>query len=104
MQYLNHICGILHLSRHIFQIQKLFVLQKKLQIIIFETVMLINLLCLENSILKYFNKFLPRVFKTWSTFSSELCTYNTCWSNLIVPPHDTKLYGSNSVNISAIYI
>ena len=32
--------------------------------------------------------------------------YNTRWSNLgciVVPPHTTKLYGRNSVNISAIY-
>ena len=54
---------------------------------------------------KYFNKCLPTIFKNWFTFSSDFCIYNTRWSNLgciVVPPHNTKLYGSNSVNINAV--
>ena len=37
---------------------------------------------------------------------SDFHTYNTRWSNLsciVVPSHNTKLYGRNSVNISAVY-
>ena len=54
---------------------------------------------------KIFNKFLPTIFKNSFTLSSDFHTHSTCWSNLgslIVPLHNTKLYGRNSVNISAI--
>ena len=53
---------------------------------------------------KHFNKCLPTIFKSWFTLSSDFHTYNTHWSNLgciVVPPH--KLYGRNSVNVSAVY-
>ena len=55
---------------------------------------------------KYFNKCLPTIFKNWFTLSSDFRNYNTGWSNLgciVVPPHNTKLCGRNSVNISAVY-
>ena len=62
----------------------------------------------ENSLFinKYFHKFLPSIFKNWFTLSSYFHTYSPRWSNLgclVVPPHNTKLYGRKSVNISAIY-
>ena len=40
------------------------------------------------------------------TISSHFHNYNTRWSSLgciVVPPHNTKLYGRNSVNISTVY-
>ena len=55
---------------------------------------------------KYFNKCLPTIFKNGFTLSSDFHTYKTRWSNLgciVVPPHNTKLYRRNSVNISAVY-
>ena len=55
---------------------------------------------------KYFNKCLPTIFKNCFFLSSDVHNYNTRWSNLgciIVPPHNTKLYGRNSVNISDVY-
>ena len=57
-------------------------------------------------ITKYFIKFSPTLFKNWFTLSFDFHAYSTCWSNLnclIVPPHNTKLYGRNSVYVSAIY-
>ena len=56
---------------------------------------------------KYFNKCLPTIFENWFSLSSDFHTYNTRWSNLgciVVPPHNTKLYGRSSVNISTVYI
>ena len=55
----------------------------------------------------YFNQTLPIPFKNWFTLSTDLHTHNTRWSNLDclkIPPHKTKIYGRQSVNISAIYI
>ena len=55
---------------------------------------------------RYFNKCLPTIFKNWFTLSSDFHIYSTRWSNLsclVVPPHNTKLYGRNSDNVSAIY-
>ena len=68
-------------------------------------------------IANFFNKYFVKVaadiqsskkivFKNWFTLSSDFYTYNTHWSNLsciVVPPLNTKLYGRNSVNISAVY-
>ena len=88
-------------------IKRLFVLQKKsLRIIYF--LKLSDKIALENCLFinKYFNKCLPTIFKNWFTLSSDFHTYNTRWSNLgciVVPPHNTKLYGRNLVNISAVY-
>ena len=64
-------------------------------------------IALENCLFinKYFNKCLHTIFKNWFTLSSDFNTYYTRWSNLgciVVPPHSTKLYGRNSVNISAV--
>ena len=104
-------------------IKRLFVLQKKsLRIIYFlnhnahtsplfrdlNILKLPDKIALENCLFinKYFNKCLPTIFKNWFTLSSDFHTYNTRWSNLgciVVPPHNTKLYGRNSVNISAVY-
>ena len=104
-------------------ISRLFVLQKKsLRIIYFlnhnahtfplfrdlNILKLPDKIALENCLFinKYFNKCLPTIFKNWFTLSSDFHTYNTRWSNLgciVVPPHNTKLYGRNSVNISAVY-
>ena len=63
---------------------------------------------LENCLFKnkYFNKCLSTVFKNLFTLSSGFHAYNTRWSNLgciVVPPHNAKLSGRNSVNISAVY-
>ena len=55
---------------------------------------------------KYFNRCLFAIFKNCLTLSSDFHTYNTRLSNLgciVVPPHNTKLYGRNSVNINAVY-
>ena len=104
-------------------IKRLFVLQKKsLRIkyflnhnahisLLFRELNILKLLdkiALENCLFmnKYFNKCLPAIFKNWFTLSSDFHTYKTRWSNLgciVVPPHNTKLYGRNSVNISAVY-
>ena len=54
---------------------------------------------------KHFNKFLPTILKNWLTLSSEFHICNTCWSNMdcfVMPTQYTKLYGCNSVDISAI--
>ena len=54
---------------------------------------------------KYCNKCLPIIFENWFTLSSDFHTCNTRWSNIgciVVPPHNTKRYGRNSVNISAV--
>ena len=48
---------------------------------------------------------LPQPFDNWFGLSSNFHTHNTRWSNLgclNVPSHRTKLYGRNSVCISAI--
>ena len=55
---------------------------------------------------KYFNKYLPFIFKNWFTVSSNFYNYNTRWSNLgciVVAHRNTKPYGRNAVNISAVY-
>ena len=103
-------------------IKILFVLQKKsLRIIYFlnhnahtsplfrdlNILKLHDKIALENCLFinKYFNKCLPTIFKNWFTLSSDFHTYNTRRSNLcciVVPPHNAKLYGRNSVNISAV--
>ena len=104
-------------------IKRLFVLQKKsLRIIYllnynahtstlfrdFNILKLPDKIALENCLFinKYFNKCLPTNFKNWFTLSSDFYTYNTRWSNLgcvVVARRNTKLYGKNSVNISAVY-
>ena len=66
-------------------------------------------IALENCIFikNYFNQTLPTPFKNWFTFSTDSHTHNTRWSNLgclEILPHKTKLYGRQSVNISAINI
>ena len=66
-------------------------------------------IALENCIFikKYFNQTLPTPFKNWFTLSTDSHTHNTRWSNLgclNIPPHKTKMYGRQTVNISAIYI
>ena len=56
---------------------------------------------------KYFKKCLSTIFENWFSLSSDFHTYDTRWSNLgcvVVPPHNTKLYGRSSVNISTVYI
>ena len=104
-------------------IKRLFVLQKKsLRIIYFlnhnahtsplfrelNILKLPDKITLENCffINKYFNKCLPIIFKNWFILSSPFHTYNICWSNLgciVVAPHNTKIYGRNSINISGVY-
>ena len=64
---------------------------------------------LENCIFikKYFSQTLPTPFKNGLTLSTDSHTHNTRWSNLgclKIPPHKTKIYGRQSVNISVIYI
>ena len=68
-------------------------------------------IALENCIFieKYLNQTLPPPFKNWFTLSLSAVshTHNTRWSNLgflKIPPHETKIYGRQSVNIDAIYI
>ena len=66
-------------------------------------------IALENCIfiMNYFKQTLPTPFKNWFTLSTDSHTHNTRWSNLgylKIPPHKTKIYGRQSVNISAIYI
>ena len=54
------------------------------------------------SINKYFNKCLFTIFKNWITLSSDFHSCITRWSNLgciVVPLHNAKLYGRNSINI-----
>ena len=68
-----------------------------------------NKIGLENFIFikNYFNQTLPTPFKNWFTLSTDSHTHNTRWSNisyLKIPPHKTKIYGTLSVNIFAIYI
>ena len=63
---------------------------------------------LENCILicKYFNRYLLKTFKSQFTPAAASHTHNTRWSNsgcLKVPSHNTKLYGRQTVNISAVY-
>ena len=65
-------------------------------------------IALENSILihKSFKHQLPQPIDNWFELSSSFHTHNTRWSNLgchNVPSHRTKLYGRNSVCISAIF-
>ena len=62
----------------------------------------------ENYILikNYFSQTLRTPFKNWFTLSTDSHTHNTRRSNLgclKIPPHKTKIYGRQSVNISAIY-
>ena len=64
-------------------------------------------IALENCIFikNYFNQTLPTPFKSWFTLSTNSDTYNKRWSNLgclKIPPHKTKIYGRQSVNIRAI--
>ena len=120
MQYLNPT----YITPHLFggqnsnSIKRLLVLQKKsLRIIYFlnhgahtshlfrdlNILKLPDKIAVENCLFinKYFNKCLPRIFKNWFTLSSDFHTYNTPWSNLdftVVPPHNTKLYGRNSIH------
>ena len=66
-------------------------------------------IALENCIFikKYFNQTLPTPFKNWFTLSTDSHTHNTRWSNLgclNIPPHKTKMYGRQTVNVIAIYI
>ena len=65
-------------------------------------------IALENCIFihKSFKQQLPQPFDNWFGLSSNFHTHNTRWSNLgclNVPSHRTKLYGRNSVCISAIF-
>ena len=110
-------------AQHSNSINRLFVLQKEsLRIICFlnhnaytshlfgdlNILKLPDKIALENCLFinKYFSKCLPAIFKDWFTLSSDFHTYSTRWSNLaciVVPPHNAKLYGRNSVNISAVY-
>ena len=56
---------------------------------------------------KYSNQTLSIPFKDWFTLSTDSHMHNTRWSNLgylKIPPHRNKIYGRQSVNISAIYI
>ena len=119
-----HLCySSLVSAKHLNSIKRIFDLQKKsLRIIYFwsrnahisplftETniLKLPDKIALENWLFinKYFYKFLPKTFKNWFTLSSGAHTYSTRLSNqgyLVVPPHNTKPYGRNSVNISVIY-
>ena len=64
---------------------------------------------LENCIFikNYFSQTLPTPFKNRFTLSTDSHTHNTRWSNLgclKIPPHKTRIYGRQSVNISAMYI
>ena len=65
-------------------------------------------IALENCIFikNYFNQTLSTLFKNLFTLSTDSHTHNTRWSNLgclKIPPHKTKIYGRQSVKISAIY-
>ena len=65
-------------------------------------------IALENCIFikNYFNQTLPTPFKNWFTLSTNSDTHNIRWSNLgclKIPPPKTKIYGRQSVNISAIF-
>ena len=64
-------------------------------------------IALESIFIKnYFNQTLSTPFKNWFTLSTDSHTHNTRWSNLgylKIPPHKTKIYGGQSVNINAIY-
>ena len=65
-------------------------------------------IALENSILihKSFKHQLPQPFDNWFELSSNFHTHNTSWLNLDclnVPSNKAKLYGRNSVCISAIF-
>ena len=66
-------------------------------------------MALENCIFikNYFSQTLPTPFKNRSTLSTDSHTHNTRWSDLgclKIPPHKTRIYGRQSVNISAMYI
>lgn len=119
-----HICySSLVLAQNLNLIKRIFVLQKKFWRIIYlrGCIARTSLIFRESNFLKlpdktalkncpfinkYFNKFLPTIFKNWFTLSFDFHTYSNLWSNfscLAVPPHKTKLYGRNSVDISAIY-
>ena len=124
MQFLNHIYSILVLFGHRILIAlKDYNLQKKsLRLMYFvnrnaHTTPLFkdsNILkfpdkiALENCIFikNYFNQTLPTPFKNWFPHSTDSHTHNTRWSNLgclKIPPHKTKIYGRQSIKISAIY-
>ena len=65
-------------------------------------------IALENCIFidNYFDQTLPTPFKNWFTLSTDSHTHDTRWSNLgylKIPPLKTKIYGRQSVNISASY-
>ena len=54
---------------------------------------------------KNFNKRLTTIFKNWFLLSTDFYILNTCLLNLrcfVVPPHKTKLYGRNLVNMPFI--
>ena len=56
---------------------------------------------------KYLNQTLPKPFKNWLTLSTDSHTHNIRWpdlDSLKIPPHNTKIYGGQSDNISATYI
>ena len=53
----------------------------------------------------YLNQTLPTPFKNWFTLSTDSHTHNKRWSDLgclKIPPHKTKIYGRQFVNIRAI--
>lgn len=57
---------------------------------------------LESCLNKYFNNFLPKIFKNWFILSSDFHTYSTGWSNLVclvLLSHNTNI----TVNINTIY-
>ena len=65
-------------------------------------------IALENCIFikNYFSQTLPKPFRNWFNLSTDLHTHNTRWSHLgylKIPPHKTKRYGRQSVNINVIY-
>ena len=72
-----------------------------------------NIVKLEDKILienilfinKSFNNLLPPIFKSWSTFCSEVHNYQTISSTadkIFKPSYRTDSYGKNSINIGAI--
>ena len=55
---------------------------------------------------KNFNKRLTTIFENCFLLSTDFYILNTCLLNLryfVVPPHKTKLYGRNLVNMPFIY-
>ena len=118
MQYLNPIYIIPHLFGHKIQIpltNYLFCKKKFLWVIYFlnhnahtsplfrelnilkfpDKISLKNCLFIDRS----FNKCLPAIFKNWFTLSSDVHTYNTCWSNLgcIVAPPISNMEGTQPI-------